>query len=130
MKFDKRFKISLKKIYSEPIYNEKYLKDKIKSCNAKTGTNFRNNKIAKEGSQFIGLLVILIDSVFRTEIYHLQVFLQERKYVVKEETIPKYIIDDIEISSDSDREISDEENSNEENSKEEISNEKKFYEEN
>ena len=85
MKFDKRFKISLKKIYSEPIYNEKYLKDKIKSCNAKTGTNFRNNKIAKEGSQFIGLLVILIDSVFRTEIYYLQVFLQERKYVVKEE---------------------------------------------
>ena len=57
-------------------------------------------------------------------------FLQERKYVVKEETIPKYIIDDIEISSDSDREISDEENSNEENSKEEISNEKKFYGEN
>ena len=130
MKFDKRFKISLKKIYSEPIYNEKYLKDKIKSGNAKTGTNFRNNKIAKEGSQFIGLLVILIDSVFRTEIYYLQVFLQERKYVVKEETIPKYIIDDIEISSDSDREISDEENSNEENSKEEISNEKKFYGEN
>ena len=87
MKFGKKFQISLKKIYSEPIYNEKYLKDKIKSCNAKTDTNFHNDKIAKEGSQFIGLLVILINSVFRTEIYYIQVFLQEPKYVVKEETI-------------------------------------------
>ena len=37
-------------------------------------------------------------------------FLEECKYVVKEKKIPKYIIDDIEISSDSDRENSDEEN--------------------
>ena len=29
-------------------------------------TNFRNNKIPNEGSQFIYLSVILIDSVFRT----------------------------------------------------------------
>ena len=64
----------------------------------------------------------MIDSVFRTgKNYYPQVFLEECKYVVKEKKIPKYIIDDIEISSDSDRinsdeEYSDEENSNEENS--------------
>ena len=34
-------------------------------------------------------------------------FLEECKYVVKEKKIPKYIFDDIEISSDSGREISD-----------------------
>ena len=44
-------------------------------------------------------------------------FLEECKYVVKE----KKIIDDIEISSDSDRENSNEENSNEENFNEENS---------
>ena len=33
-------------------------------------------------------------------------FLEEFKYVVKEKNIPRYIIDDIEISSDSDRENS------------------------
>ena len=43
-------------------------------------------------------------------------FLKECKYVVKEKKIPKYIIDNIEISSDSDRENSDEEHSDEENS--------------
>ena len=37
-------------------------------------------------------------------------FLDECKYIVKEKKIPKYIIDDIEIPSDSDKENSDEEN--------------------
>ena len=47
--------------------------------------------------------------------YYLLVFLEKCKYVVKEKKIPKYIIDDIEISSDSDEENSNEENSDEEN---------------
>ena len=66
--------------------------------------------------------MILIDSVFRTgKNYYPQVFLEECKYVVKEKKrIPKCIIDDTEISSDSDKEKSDEENSYEEKSDEEI----------
>ena len=43
--------------------------------------------------------------------------LEECKYVAKEKNIPLYIIDNIEISSDSDRENSDEGNSDEENLK-------------
>ena len=50
-------------------------------------------------------------------------FLEECKYIVKEKKMPEYITDDIEISSESDREDSDEENSNEENPNEENSNE-------
>ena len=70
---------------SKPVYNEKYLKAKIKSYNGKINTNFHNNKIPREGSQFICLSVILIDSVFRTgKNYYPQVFLDECKYVVKE----------------------------------------------
>ena len=42
-----------KEFDSEPVYNEKYLKLKIKSYNGKISTNFHNNKIPKEGSQFI-----------------------------------------------------------------------------
>ena len=49
--------------------------------------------------------------------------LEEFKYIVKEKKIPKYIMDDIEISSDSNREYWDEENSNEVNSNEYNSNE-------
>ena len=41
-------------------------------------TNFDNNKIPKEGSQFMCLLVIGINSVFRTcKNYCLQMFLEE-----------------------------------------------------
>ena len=62
-----KVKNSLKKEFdSEPVYNEKYLKAKIKSYNGKINPNFLDNKIPKESSQFICLSVILIDSVFRT----------------------------------------------------------------
>ena len=50
----------------------------------------------------------MINFVFRTG-----------KDVVNEKKMPEYITDNIEISSDSDRENSDEKNSNEENSDEE-----------
>ena len=74
-------------------------------------TNFHSNEIPKEGLQYICLSVILLDSVFRTgKNYYPQVFLEECKYFVKEKKIPKYIIDDIEISSDSDEENFDKEN--------------------
>ena len=59
------------------MFDEKYLKAKIKSDNGKSNTNFHNNKIPKEGSQSICLSVILIDSVFRTgNNYCRQVFLE------------------------------------------------------
>ena len=60
-------------------------KAKIKSYNGKINTNFQNNKIPKEGSHFTCLLVILIDSVFRTgKNYYPQAFSGEKKCVVKE----------------------------------------------
>ena len=78
MKFGKKLKNSLEKEFdSEPIYNEKYLKAKIKSYNGKINTSFHDNRIQREGSQFICLSVILIDSVFRTsKTYYLQVLLK------------------------------------------------------
>ena len=93
----KKVKHSLKKEFdSEPVYNEKYLKANIKSYKGKIKTNSHDNKIQKEGSQFICLSVILIDSVFRTnKNYYPQVLLEEWKYIVEEKKIPRYIIDDI-----------------------------------
>ena len=44
---------------SEPVYNEKYLKTKIKSCKGKIVTNFHNKKKSKEGSQCILISVSL-----------------------------------------------------------------------
>ena len=123
MKFGRELKILSKK--NLIVYHEKYLKAERKSYNGIINTNFYNDKIPEEDSQFICLSVILIDSVFRTgKDYYPQVFLEECKCVVKEKKIPNYIIDNVEISSDSDRENSNEENSGEENSNEENSNAK------
>ena len=38
-----------KELDIEPVYNEKYIKAKIKSYNGKISTIFNNNKIPKEG---------------------------------------------------------------------------------
>ena len=71
------------------------------------------------------------DSVFRTGKKHYpQGLLEECKYIAKEKKFPKYIVDDIEISSDFDRENSNEENSYQKNSDKENSNEQNFDEEN
>ena len=97
---------------SKPVYNEKYLKTKIKSYDEKINKNFYNDKIAKEGYQCICLSVIWIDSVYRKDENHYpQMFLEECKYVVKEKRTSKFITEYIEISSDdSDKEDSDKEN--------------------
>ena len=61
IKFGKRLKIlSIKNFDSEPVYNEKYLKAKIKYYNGKINTNFHSNKIPKEDSQSILFLEKLI----------------------------------------------------------------------
>ena len=100
----------------ETVYQEKYLKAKIKSYNGKININFHDNEAPREGSQCICLSLILINSLCKTgKNYYPQVFLEKRKYVIKNKKIPKYIVENIEISSDSDGENSDEENSDEEN---------------
>ena len=81
----------------------------------------------KEDTRFICLLVISIDSIFRTgKNCYPQVFLEEQKHV---------ITDDVKISSDSDEDNSDEEipkniqtkkNSDEEDSSEDNSDEKRY----
>ena len=63
----RKIKNSIKKKFdSEPLYNEKYLKAIIKSDNGTINIKFDNDKIPREGSQFICLSVILIYSVFKT----------------------------------------------------------------
>ena len=47
-----------KEFNSKPVYNEKYLKTKLKSYNGKIDTDFYNNKIPKEGFPRICLSVL------------------------------------------------------------------------
>ena len=49
-----------KEFESESAFNNKYLKAKLKSYQGKISTNFHNNEISKERSQFISLSVIYL----------------------------------------------------------------------
>ena len=53
-----------KEFDSEFVYDERYLRINIKPYNGKINTNFHDNKIRKEGSQYNYLSVILIESVY------------------------------------------------------------------
>ena len=83
----------------------------------KIKTNFHNDKIPTEGSQYLCLSVTLINSIYRKDKhYYCQVFLEKCKNVFKQSKTSKFITDDIEISfDDSDRENSGDKNSNKEN---------------
>ena len=83
--WDKVSNIILDSFDSRPVYKEKCLKTKIKSCGGKVNTVFHNDKIPKEGFYCICLSVILIDFLFKIgNNYHLQLFLVEFKFIAKE----------------------------------------------
>ena len=99
----KKIKIIKKGFVSKPVYDEKYLKTKIKSYKEKINKNVHGDEINFD--QFC----------FRTDKnYNPQVFLEECKYVIKEKKMLEYITDEIEISShDSDAKNSNKEKFNE-----------------
>ena len=62
---DKVSKVIKEGFDSESVYNEKYLKTEIKSYDGKINTHFCDNKVPEEGSQYICLPIVLVDSVYR-----------------------------------------------------------------
>ena len=72
-----------KEFESEPVYNNKFLKTKIKSYGDEV-TDFCNEKIPKVDSNHTCLAVISLDSAVKKDgNYYLQVSLKEYKYIQK-----------------------------------------------
>ena len=68
MKFGKKLITLSKKNLILNLYTvKKHLKTKKKSFNGKINSNFHNNNILKEDSQYICVLVIMIDSVCKKD---------------------------------------------------------------
>ena len=61
MKFGKKVSnITKKESHSNYVYNEKYIKAKTKCYNRKINTTFHNNRIPKEGSEYIKIKTIIL----------------------------------------------------------------------
>ena len=85
IKFRTKFKRTLGiKFHSKPVYDEKYIKAKIKNFNGVFNTNFLVNKRLKEGVHYTFIVCISVDSVMSIEKKnYLQVYLEECKCRVK-----------------------------------------------
>ena len=78
-----------KELNSEPVYNDKYIRTKIKIYNDKIFTNSQHNKTPKDNKYCPHLSVILLDSIWvnSNKKYYLQIFLEECKYAIKDRKI-------------------------------------------
>ena len=64
------------KLHSEPVYDETYIKAKVREFDSKIKTNFLGNDVPKENMHYTCIACITIDSAMRM---HLQVYLEECK---------------------------------------------------
>ena len=72
------------KFNSKPIYDQKYLKAKVREFDGVIKTNFLGNGVPKENMHYTCIACITIDSVMRMDKKNYpQVYLEECKYRVK-----------------------------------------------
>ena len=98
-----------KKLDAEPVYGDKYIKTKIKSCNIDIRTNFHgednSKKVPKESCPYKCLSLISLDSVIKMgKNYYPQTLLEECKYKLTNKKVEDLITNDIDSSSESDSE--------------------------
>ena len=94
------------KFYSEPVYEYKYLKAKVREFDGVIKTNFLGNDIPKENMHYTYIACITIDSVLKTDKKnHLEVYLEQFKYRVKKIQTSRFI--NTELKSDSESSDSD-----------------------
>ena len=97
------------KFHSQPIYDDKYIKTKVKTFNNTINTHFSGDEIPKERIHYICISAIYIDSVLKTDKKHYpQVYLEQCKYKTKKRKLVNVINDKVDLSSDNDSDNSDE----------------------
>ena len=88
------------KFYSQPIYDDKYIKTKVKTFNNMIHTLFSENKIPKERIHYACNAAICIDSVLRVDKKNYpQVYLEQCKYKTKKRELVNFIDDEVDLSS-------------------------------
>ena len=103
-----KFVMWLKKIqfHSIPVYDEKYLKSKVREYDGVIKTNFIGNGVPKENMHYTCLACITIDSVMRMEKKNFpQVYLEECKYKIKKIQMSRFINTELDSDSESEAEL-------------------------
>ena len=91
------------KFHSKPIYENKYLKTKVREYDDAVNTNFLANGIPKENMHYTCMVCITIDSVMRMDKKNYpQVYLEEYKYKIKKIQMSILINAELDLDSESD----------------------------
>ena len=91
------------KFHSKPVYNQKYLKVKVKEFDGAIKTNFLGNEVPKENMHYACIACITIDSVMRMDKKNYQqVYLEEFKSKAIKIQISRFINAELKSDSESD----------------------------
>ena len=89
------------KFHSKPIYDDSYIKTKVKTFSEMIKTLFDGNEIPKERIEYICIAFISVDSVLKIDKKNYpQVYLEQCKYKVKKREMKSFIDYDIDLDSD------------------------------
>ena len=104
MKIFGMYKLTIKS-HSQPIYENKYLKAKVREFNGNIKTNFLGNNLPKENTYYTCIACITVDSVLRmNKKKYPQVYLEECKYKIKKIHTPRFTNTELQTDSESDSE--------------------------
>ena len=91
------------KFHSKPIYENKYLKGKVREFDGDIKTNFLSNDLPKENTYYTCIGCITIDSILKMDKKNYpQVYLEECKYKIKKIPALRFINIELETDSESD----------------------------
>ena len=89
---------------SQPIYENKYLKAKVRGFDGNIKTNFLGNDLSKENMYYTCIACITIDSVIKmNKKNYPEIYLEQCKYKVKKIHTPRFI--NIELQSESESDV-------------------------
>ena len=92
------------KVHSMPVYDEKYIKAKVREFNGVIKTNVLGDEVPKENKHYTSIACITIDSVMRMKNKNYpQVYLKE--YRTKKTKMTKFIEAELESESESEPEL-------------------------
>ena len=98
-------KLSIK-FNSEPIYENKYLKVKVREFDGDIKRNFLSNGLPKENTYYTSIACINIDSALKmSKKNYPQVYLEKCKYKIKKIHWSRFINTELETDSESEVEI-------------------------
>ena len=89
------------RFHSQPTYDDKYIKTKVKTFSSMINTLFSGNEIPNERNHYIYIAAICIDSLLKVDKKnYAQVYLEQRKYKIKRRKPVDFTDAEADLSSD------------------------------